>query len=1101
MSRPRRVLVLGSGALQIGQAGEFDYSGAQALKALREDGVAGILINPNIATIQTSHELAQAVYLLPVTPEFVEPILVKERIDGILLGFGGQTGLNCGLELEESGILARHGVRVLGTPVDTIRVTEDRRLFVEALDRIGVKSARSRAVSTVDDVLRAAADIGYPVIMRGAFALGGRGSAVVRTPEECQVAATRALGSVRQVLVEEYLAGWKEIEVEVVRDAADNCITVCAMENVDPMGIHTGESIVVAPTQTLDDTEAQLLRDLAIRTIRALGVVGECNIQYALDPRSREYRVIEVNARLSRSSALASKATGYPLAYVATKIALGYTLPEIPNAITGTTTSFFEPALDYVVCKIPRWDLDKFRGVDRHLGPEMKSVGEVMSIGRSFPEALQKALRMLEIGADGLDPASFVAAGDTSGAAAEAAADAAGAGDDALAEAVTQGSPRRMLALARAFQAGWSVARVHGLSHIDPFFLAEIARAVAHGEALRGRRLEDLDAGALRAAKQDGFSDRQLAALLGTTEEIVRARRRTLGVRAHLAQIDTLAGEFPAQTNYLYLTYHADRSDVEPSERKKVLVLGSGAYRIGSSVEFDWCAVTAARTARTLGYETTLLNCNPETVSTDYDTCDRLVFDELSAETVTALWDEAADAGHPYRGVLVSMGGQTANNLVLPLHRAGVRILGTAPDQIDRAEDRQKFSALLDELGIEQPRWARALGLDDLEDVVTGLGGYPVLVRPSYVLSGAAMRVAHDGEQLRRFLGRAAEVSPEHPVVISKFERQAREIEVDAVASKGRVVRWAISEHIENAGVHSGDATLVLPPHRLYLGTVRQARRVAERLAKALDVTGPFNVQLLARNDHVKVIECNLRASRSFPFVSKVLASNFIAEATRAILGVPCELPVGWDPLDLDYTAVKVPQFSFSRLRGADPRLGVEMASTGEVACFGEDADEALLKGLLATGFTLPKRDVLLAIGPERDRHKVVADAWELVRQGRGLWATPETAAVLRGAAVPHTEVTTDPRDTLRPRALGLLRDGTVDWVISVPHDDPELDGPGYAVRRSAVDLDIPITTELWLARRIIGALARLAGRGTQGLRLHPHPWHRYIATRVGRYR
>ena len=1066
-TRPRRVLVLGSGALQIGQAGEFDYSGAQALKALREDGVDGVLINPNIATIQTSHELAQAVYLLPVTPEFVEQVIKKERIDAILLGFGGQTALNCGLELEESGILARHGVRVLGTPVDTIRVTEDRRLFNEALDQIGVKTARSRAETTVDGVVAAARDIGYPVIMRGAFALGGKGSAVVRNEADCLAAATRAFSGVRQVLVEEYLAGWKEIEVEVVRDAADNCITVCALENIDPMGIHTGESIVVAPTQTLDDTEAQLLRDLAIKTIRHLGVVGECNIQYALDPHSREYRVIEVNARLSRSSALASKATGYPLAYVAAKIALGYTLPEIPNAITKTTTSFFEPALDYVVCKIPRWDLEKFSGVDHALGPEMKSVGEVMSIGRSVPEALQKALRMLEIGVDGLDPD------------ADASPD--------LVAAVTIPTPRRMLALARAFREGWTVDRVHDLCHIDRFFLAEIQRAVLNGEGLRGRELAGLTPEELRDAKRDGFSDKGLARLLATTEVAVRERRRALGLRPHLAQIDTLAGEFPAQTNYMYLTWHADRSDGTPTTAKKVLVLGSGAYRIGSSVEFDWCAVTAARAARDLGYETTLLNCNPETVSTDYDICDRLVFDEISTETVLALWDTGE-----LKGVLVSMGGQTANNLALTLHQAGVRILGTAPYQIDRAEDRQKFSALLDELGIEQPRWARALGLDDLDEVVLGLGGFPVLVRPSYVLSGAAMRVAYDADQLRRFLTRATEISPDYPVVISKFERQAREIEVDAVACRGRIVRWAISEHIENAGVHSGDATLVLPPHRLYLGTVRQARKVAERLAKALDVTGPFNVQLLARNDQVKVIECNVRASRSFPFVSKVLGSNFIAEATRAILGVPCELPAGWNPLDLDYTAVKVPMFSFSRLRGADPRLGVEMASTGEVACFGDDADEALLKGLLATGFKIPKRDVLLSIGPERERHKIVADAWELVRQGRGLWATPETAAVLRAASVPHTAVTTDPRDTLLPRALGVLRDGTVDWVISIPHDDAELDAPGFAVRRSAVDLDTPITTELWLARRVIAALARVAN----GLRLHAHPWHRYTASR-----
>ena len=1084
MSAPaaaRRVLVLGSGALQIGQAGEFDYAGSQALKALREEGVHAVLHNPNIATIQTSHELADVVYLLPVDPHFVERVIVEERIDGILLGFGGQTALNCGLALAAAGVLARHGVEVLGTPVSAIRTSEDRLLFNRALAAIDVKVARSKACASPAEAIAAAHELGLPVILRGAFALGGKGSAIVRDADKLEAAATRAFGpGTTQVLVEECLAGWKEIEYEIVRDAADNCIAVCNLENLDPMGIHTGESIVVAPSQTLDDDDYQRLRSIAIRTIRHLGIVGECNIQYALDPRTSDYRVIEVNPRLSRSSALASKATGYPLAYVAAKIALGYTLPELQNAITRKTSACFEPALDYVVCKAPRWDLDKFTGVDPRLGPEMKSVGEVMAIGRTLGEALQKALRMLELGVDGLDPRAF---------------------DFADLEAELRNpTPRRIFAVARAFAEGRSIEDVARLTTIDPWFLAEIARVVALDGALRGATLAELDRARLRTLKQAGFADRAIAARVGATEDDVRAQRWRLGVRPGLAQIDTLAAEYPAETNYLYLTHAADGHDVAPrpstpalrayaqgergGECARVLVLGSGCYRIGSSVEFDWCCVTAAATARALGVETVVLNSNPETVSTDYDTSDLLVFDEISIETVLELCDVLRPGG-----VIVSMGGQTPNSLALELARLGVPLLGTPAASIDRAEDRRKFSALCDELAIDQPRWATATAAGDLDRIVDELGGYPVVVRPSYVLSGAAMRVAHGADELRGYLARATDVSPAHPVVISRFEHHAREIELDAVADHGEVVLWAVSEHVEDAGVHSGDATLVLPPQRLYPQTVREVRAIGARLARALDVTGPFNVQLLARRNRLKVIECNLRASRSAPFVSKVLGTNFIAEATRLMLGAPRTHARAPNQAELDYVAVKAPQFSFRRLTGADPLLGIEMASTGEVACFGADGDEALLKAMLATGFRVPTRGVLLSLGPIGDKYRFADEARLLQGLGLALYATVGTGEILRAEGITCTYVDKDGPGGEHPDALDALRRGLVDLVVNVPRSYDASGRPdGFRIRRAAIDLEIPLVTDLWLARRLAVALA--AHRVDE---LAALPWHAYV--------
>ncbi len=1062
--KPKRVLILGSGALKIGEAGEFDYSGSQAIKALREEGIYTVLVNPNIATIQTSEDMADKVYFLPVDPTFVEQVLVAEEVDAVTVSFGGQTALNCGVALDDAGVFQKYGVRVLGTPIDAVRDTEDRKRFVDRLNEIKVKTARARACSSEAEVREAVATIGLPVILRAAYSLGGKGSRICETQEELDDALSRSFaGGITQVLVEESLRGWKEIEYEVVRDARDNCITVCNMENLDPLGIHTGESIVVAPSQTLNNDEYQLLRTLAIKVVRHLGIVGECNIQYALDPLSNDYRVIEVNARLSRSSALASKATGYPLAYVAAKIALGYTLPDLPNAITRRTSAFFEPALDYIVCKVPRWDLDKFVGVDKRIGSEMKSVGEVMAIGKTFPEAIQKALRMIDIGVTGLDPNAFTF-------------------DDLRAE-LKSPSPRRIFAVTRALEQGISVDEIHALSRIDHWFLYAIDDVVKARRALQdanGKLSPEL----LTHAKKMGFSDRGISKLTARSEEDIRATRKKLGIVPRIAQIDTLAAEYPAETNYLYLTYHADGDDVEPSWRKKVLILGSGAYRIGSSVEFDWCSVNAVKAARELGYETIVLNYNPETVSTDYDVSDQLVFDEITFETVMELYEREKP-----EGVIVSMGGQVPNNLAIRLHRAGVKILGTSPESIDRAEDREKFSALLDQLEIDQPAWTTSTNIADIEKLAESLGGYPVLVRPSYVLSGAAMTVAHDPHHLVNFLTRAADVSPDHPVVITKFELNSKEIEVDAVADQGEIVLWAISEHIENAGVHSGDATLVLPPQKLYIETIRRIKKIARDIAASLQITGPFNIQFLARQNEIKVIECNLRASRSFPFVSKVVGTNFIREATRRMLGA--RTPVENRALDLDYVAVKAAQFSFSRLAGADPTLGVEMASTGEVGCLGDDLQEALLKAMLSTGWRYPKKGVLLSLGPTTEKTRFLDDARILLSLGLDLYATPGTFEVLRehGLAAQIAYKYTDQKS---PSAVDLMNGGKIDMVVNIPRDyDVEGRPDGYMIRRRAVDLNIPLLTNMQLARAVVEAMAKYKLED-----LKPTDWATYLARR-----
>jgi carbamoyl-phosphate synthase large subunit len=1042
--KPRRVIVLGSGALQIGQAGEFDYSGSQAIKALREEGIATVLVNPNIATIQTSRELADRIYLVAVTPEFVEKIIAKESVDAIMLSFGGQTALNCGLALHDAGVLAKHGIQVLGTPVEAIRDTEDRRLFVERLAEIGVRTARSRACNTLEEARGAIRDIGLPLMLRGGFALGGKGSGIVRHEADIDAALRRAFaGGVTQVLVEESLEGWKEIEYEVVRDARDNCVTVCNMENFDPMGIHTGDSIVVAPSQTLNDAEYQLLRSVAIRTIRHLGIVGECNIQFALDPAGMDYRVIEVNARLSRSSALASKATGYPLAYVAAKLALGYALTDIPNGITRRTTAFFEPALDYLVCKFPRWDLGKFWGASTRIGSEMKSVGEVMAIGRTFAEVIQKAVRMLDIGVRGLDPGAFRF--------------------EDLRDQLRNATPLRIFAIAQAIRDGIGIDEIHELTRIDRWFLHAIEPVVEMYGRL-ARSAFPLPAEMLRDVKRLGFSDQAIGKLTGAAAEAVRATRKAHGIESRFAQIDTMAGEFPADTNYLYATYHADGCDAAPSRHRKVLILGSGTYRIGSSVEFDWCAVNAAQAAAALGYETIMLNYNPETVSTDYDICDRLYFDEISLETVLDLCEhERPD------GVVVSMGGQIPNNLALRLAKAGVRVLGTSAESIDKAEDRAQFSSLLDELGIDQPQWSQVSDVAEADRIVEQLGGYPVLVRPSYVLSGAAMAVAHEVNELRRILARASAVSPKYPVVVSKFEAHAREIEIDAVADRGELALWAISEHIEDAGVHSGDATLVLPPQTVYIATIRRVRQIATLLARALMITGPFNVQFLARHNTVKVIECNLRASRSFPFVSKVTGENFAAEAMRRMLGVSREIVN--KSLDLDYVGVKAPMFSFSRLAGADPMLGVEMLSTGEVGCLGRDLHEALQHALLATGMRFPRKGVLLSLGPVADKFWF-ADEARIIAQELHLpiYATRGTAEMLAEIGISCTAV--EKGAGAGTSGLDVIERGLVDFVINIPRDYDQYGRPdGYLIRRHAVDLGVPLVTDLQLARAIVEAL------------------------------
>jgi carbamoyl-phosphate synthase large subunit len=1043
--KPKRVLVLGSGALQIGQAGEFDYSGSQAIKAFKEEGIFTVLVNPNIATIQTSEGLADKIHLTAVTPDFVERIIVKEEVDAIALSFGGQTALNCGLALHDSGVLAKYGVRVLGTPIKSIRDTEDRKLFIDRLNEIGVKTARSKACLTAAEARAAAIELGLPVMLRGGYALGGKGSGIVETEAELDAAIRRAFdGGVPQVLVEENLRGWKEIEYEVVRDARDNCITVCNMENLDPMGIHTGESIVVAPSQTLNDEDYQLLRSIAIKTVRHLGIVGECNIQYAFDPHSTDYRVIEVNARLSRSSALASKATGYPLAYVAAKIALGYTMPEIPNAITRRTTAFFEPALDYLVVKLPRWDLGKFRGAELKIGSEMKSVGEVMAIGRTFAEVIQKALRMLDIGVRGLDPDAFVF--------------------EDLKDKLKNPTPLRIFAVAQALRDGMTVDEIHEITKIDRWFLNSIVPIVRTHVALQRRR-DVLEEGELLAAKKLGFSDQMIGHLMGKPRTEIREQRKRFGIQPHVAQIDTMAAEFPAETNYLYSSYHATATDVAPSWRKKIMVLGSGVYRIGSSVEFDWCCVNAIKTASDLGYETIMLNYNPETVSTDYDTCDKLIFDEISIETVLDIYERE----QPY-GIVVSMGGQVPNNLAMRLAKAGARILGTSAENIDQAEDRSKFGKLLDRLGVDQPLWDHATDAAGAPAIVEKLGGFPVLVRPSYVLSGAAMSVAHEIHQLERILARAKAISPEYPVVISKFETHAREIEIDAVADHGELILSAISEHIEDAGVHSGDATLVLPPQTLYIGTIRKVRQIAAKIARALSITGPFNIQFLAKQNEVKVIECNLRASRSFPFVSKVTGENYVAEAMRRMLGV--QIPIENRSLDLDYVAVKAPMFSFSRLVGADPMLGVEMASTGEVGCFGDDVHEALLHALVATGFRFPKKGVLLSLGPLQDKYWFADEARVIAEQLKlPIFATPGTAAALTSLGIACTSLGKEEQAD-GASAVRAIENGSVDLVINIPREYDQQGRPdGYWIRRRAVDSGIPLLTDLQLARAVIEAM------------------------------
>ena len=1046
-SKVRKVLVLGSGALKIGEAGEFDYSGSQALKALKEEGVASILINPNIATIQTSEDLADRVYLLPVNADFVERVIEKERPDGILVGFGGQTALNCALELADRAVLERCGVRVLGTPIQTIRDTEDRQRFVKQLAEIGVETPRSEAVESLEAARRVAREIGYPVMVRIAFALGGLGSGMCADESELDDRVLKALAHSPQVLIEEYLSGWKEIEYEVVRDEFDNCITVCNMENLDPLGIHTGESIVVAPSQTLSNGEYHRLRELSIRIIRHLKVVGECNVQFALAPASSDYRVIEVNARLSRSSALASKATGYPLAYIAAKLALGYSLPELRNTVTQSTTACFEPALDYVVVKIPRWDLKKFRNVSRVIGSGMKSVGEVMAIGRTFEEALQKAVRMLEVGRDGI-----VASRE----------------DDQVqpAEDFTRPDAERLFAVAQALENGVPIEQIHELTHIDTWFLQAIGRLVQLKQRLEAYRGGPCPKWLLLQAKCAGFSDRQIARILGMDEDAVRRLRKSMGIRPFIKQIDTQAAEYPARTNYLYFTFNAAEDDVECNGARSVLVLGSGAYRIGSSVEFDWCCVNASQSLRKHGYCSILLNYNPETVSTDYDVCDRLYFDEISLETVMELYERERCLG-----VIISVGGQIPNNLALQLHQAGVAILGTSPVDVDCAEDRHKFSRLLDSIGVDQPAWSEVTSLAEAVAFADRIG-YPVLLRPSYVLSGAAMGVATNARECEVFLKKAAEISSAHPVVVSKFFENAKESDVDAVAAGGQIIARAVIEHVENAGVHSGDATLVFPPQRTYLETSRQVERIAGRIAQAMKISGPFNVQFLAHGTNVKVIECNLRASRSFPFVSKVYKLNFIELAMQAMLGLPTGR-VSRSVHDIDYVGVKAPQFSFTRLQGADPTVGVEMASTGEVGCLGDDFDEAFLKALISVGFRFPIKTALLSTGPLADKVAFVESARMLDSLGVQFYATEGTREFLAGFDIASTLVHW-PLEGLTPNATELIEQRKVDLVINIPknYHETELTND-YHIRRKAVDFGIPLLTNIQLANRLAEALSR----------------------------
>ena len=1051
----KKVLLLGSGALKIGEAGEFDYSGSQALKALREEGIETVLINPNIATVQTSEGVADQIYFLPVQPYFVEEVIKKERPDGILLSFGGQTALNCGVELYRNGILDKYNVKVLGTPVQAIIDTEDRELFVEKLDEIGVKTIKSEACENMEQARKAAAELGYPVIIRAAYALGGLGSGFADNEEELVKIAEKAFSFSPQVLVEKSLKGWKEIEYEVVRDRYDNCITVCNMENFDPLGIHTGESIVIAPSQTLTNSEYHKLRALAIKIIRHIGIVGECNVQYAFDPQSEDYRVIEVNARLSRSSALASKATGYPLAFVAAKLGMGYGLFELKNSVTKTTSAFFEPALDYVVCKIPRWDLSKFRGVDKELGSSMKSVGEVMAIGRNFEAAIQKGLRMIGQGMHGFVENRELEIEDI---------------DAALREP----TDKRVFVISKAMHKGYTVDQIHELTKIDKWFLEKLQHIIDIDEAMKKCNINTLDKELLRTAKVYGFTDFQIARAVGLEDElksmrkaslVVRNRRKNYGILPVVKQIDTLAAEYPAQTNYLYVTYAGVKSDITfENDHRSIIVLGSGAYRIGSSVEFDWCGVQALNTIRKEGYRSVMINYNPETVSTDYDMCDRLYFDELTFERVM----DIIDLEQP-NGVIVSTGGQIPNNLAVLLDEQHVPILGTKAQDIDNAEDRAKFSQMLTNNGINQPEWSALTSMDDIDRFIERVG-FPVLVRPSYVLSGAAMNVCSNEDELKRFLQLAANVSEDHPVVVSKFIEHAKEIEMDAVAKNGEVIAYAISEHIEFAGVHSGDATIQFPPQKLYVETVRRCKRVGRQIAKELHINGPFNIQFMARDNDILVIECNLRASRSFPFVSKVLKINLIELATRVMLGLPVEKP-SKNLFDLDYVGIKASQFSFNRLQKADPVLGVDMSSTGEVGCLGDDTNTALLKSMLSVGHRIPKKNILLSTGGAKQKVAMLDAAKMLIDHGYKLYATGGTSKFLNENGIENTHVLWPSEEGDEPKALDLLHNHTIDMVVNIPKNltSSELTN-GYKIRRAAIDLNVPLITNARLASAFIYA-------------------------------
>ena len=1042
--KPKKVLILGSGALQIGQAGEFDYSGSQAIKALKEDGIFTVLVNPNIATIQTSENFADKVYFLPIKTDFVEKIIEKEQPDSILLQFGGQTALNVGVDLYDKGILEKHSVKVLGTPVEAIKDTEDRLLFADRVREVDLKVAHSKTAQSVDEAIAAAEEIGFPVMVRIAYALGGLGSGIVNTKEELIEKAGRAFAFTKQILIEESLYGWKEVEYEIVRDRYNNCITVCSMENIDPMGIHTGDSVVIAPVQTLSARENFKLRSIGIKLIRHLGVVGECNIQYALDPNSDDYRIIEVNARLSRSSALASKATGYPLAFIATKLALGYALNEVENIITQQTSACFEPALDYVALKFPRWDLQKFKLVNNDLGSEMKSVGEVMSLGRTFEEVLQKAIRMLDLGYLGFVGNNIEF--------------------ENLDQELAHPTDKRILAIAIALKKGYSIDKIHELTKINRWFLFKMQNIIETESKLNKKELSDVTEELMREAKMNGFSDLQIAKLTNSDELSVRELRKKYKVIPVVKQIDTLAAEYPAQTNYLYTTYHGKEDDIQTGEPNQIIVLGSGAYRIGSSVEFDWCCVNAVMALNKTGKKTIMINYNPETVSTDYDICDKLYFEQLTFERVMDIYErENAE------GIIVSMGGQIPNNLAMKLHRAGVKILGTSPEQIDNAENRHKFSQILDDIDVDQPEWKELTDLEDAKKFAQKVV-YPVLIRPSYVLSGAAMSIVLNDEELAVYLKKAADISKEHPVVISKFITDAREIEVDAVADDGDLFCYAIAEHVENAGVHSGDATIVLPPQRTYLETMRRVKNITKKIAKSLQITGPFNIQFIAKDNDVKVIECNLRASRSFPFVSKTLKINFIEIATKLMLGekVP---KIDKSSFDLDYVGIKASQFSFTRLKGSDPVTGVEMSSTGEVACLGDDFNEAFLKSLLSTGHKFPRKAALLSTGTLKNKAELLEDLLTLKRMGLKFYGTKGTADFYKENGI-DVEVLYRPFDNAEPGILTYLSEGKIDLIINIPKtaEKVELDSD-YIIRRKAVDLNIPLFTNVQFIKRFIKSI------------------------------